>query len=78
MSEYFSKHNALNFGIPGYKIQNLLWRIKNLKFHSNSTLSCISILCAINNVDHNSPEEIVSGLISSGILYKHNVIVPKL
>ena len=62
MSEYFSKHNALNFVIPGYKIQNLLWRIKNLKFHSNSTLSCISILCAINNVDHNSPEEIVSGL----------------
>ena len=66
-SEYFSKHNTLNFGIPGDKIQNLLWRIKDLKFPSNSTLSCIFILCRTNNVDHNFPEEIVSGLISSGI-----------
>ena len=41
--------------------------MKNLKFPSNSTLSCIFILCGTNNVDHNSPEEIVSGLISSGI-----------
>ena len=62
-SEYFSKHNVLNFGIPGEKIQNLLGRIKNLKSPSNSTLSCIFILCGTNNVDHNSPEEIVSGLV---------------
>ena len=40
---------------------------KDMKFPSNSTLSCIFILCRTNNVDHNSPEEIVSGLISSGI-----------
>ena len=38
-----------------------------MKFPSNSTLSCIFILCGTYNVDHNSPEEIVSGLISSGI-----------
>ena len=63
-SEYFSKHNTLNFGIPGDKIQNLLGNIKNLKFPSNSTLSCIFILCGTSNVDQNSPEEIVSGLIS--------------
>ena len=27
-SQYFSKHNTLNFGIPENKIQNLSWRIK--------------------------------------------------
>ena len=54
-SDYFSKHNMLNFGIPGDKIQNLLWRIKNLEFPLNSTLSCIFILCGTNNVDRNSP-----------------------
>ena len=66
-SEYFSKHNALNFGISGDKIQNLVWRIKNLKFLSNSTLSCIFILCGTNNVGHNSPEGIISGLTLRGI-----------
>ena len=65
--EYFPKHNWFNFGIPGDKIQNLLWRIKSLKFPSNSTLSCIFILCGTNNVNHNSPEEVVTRLISSGI-----------
>ena len=71
-SEYFSKHNTLNFVLPEDKTQNLLWRIKKLKFPSNSTLSCIFIycifiLCGRNNMDHNSPEEIVSGLSTSGI-----------
>ena len=59
--------NITHFFIPGDKIQNWLWRIKNLKFPSNSSLSCIFILCGTNNVDDNSPEEIVSELISSGI-----------
>ena len=66
-SEYFSKYNALNFGIPGDAIQNLLWRIKNLKFPSNSTLSCIFILCGTDNMDHNSAEDVIRGFISSGI-----------
>ena len=51
-SEYFSKHSTLNFGIPGDKIQDLLWRRKNLRFPSNSTLSCIFFLCGTNNVDN--------------------------
>ena len=70
-SEYFSKHSTLNVGIPGEKIQNLLWKIENLEFTSNLTWSCIFILCGTNNVDHNSAGEIVRGLISF-------VIVPKL
>ena len=36
-SEYFSKHHTLSFGVPGDKIQNLLWRIKNLKLLSLRT-----------------------------------------
>ena len=65
--EYFAKHNWFNFGIPGDKIQNLLWSIKSLKFPSNSTLSCIFILWVTNNVNQNSPVEVVPRLISFGI-----------
>ena len=59
-------YNTLNSGIPGDK-QNLVWMIKDLAFLSNSTLSYIFVLCGTNNIDHNSPEEIVSGLNSSGV-----------
>ena len=69
--------NITHFFIHGDKIQNLLWRIKNLKFPSNASLSCIFILCGTNNVDDNSPEEIVS-LFHLEFPYKPNVIVPKL
>ena len=67
-SQYFSERNTLKFSIPGDKVQSLLLRITNLKFSSNLTSSCIFIPCGIYSVDHNSPEEILSGLTSSGIL----------
>ena len=39
--KYFSSHNTLNFGIPRDKIQNVLWRIQNLKCitHKSNTYS---------------------------------------
>ena len=59
-SEYFSKYSTLNVGIPENKIQNVSWWIENLKFPSNLSLSCIFIVCGANNIDHNSPEEIIN------------------
>ena len=68
---YFISHRTLNFGIPGDKIQNVLWRIQNLNFSNNPSVKYIFILCGTNNLDHNSPEELVHGIILSGIAAKN-------
>ena len=70
MEKYFSRHNTLNFGVPGDKIQYLLWRIQNLNFSNNSSIKYIFILSGTNNLDHNPPEERVNGMVLSGISAK--------
>ena len=56
----------LNFEIQGDKIQNILWRLNNLDFSKNCSMKYVFILGGTNTVDHNSPEEIANGLITSG------------
>ena len=63
---YFSIHNMLNFGIQGDKIKNILWRLNNLNFSKNCSMKYVFILGG-TNVDHNSPEEIANGLITSAL-----------
>ena len=81
---YFSIHNSLNFGIESDKIQNILWRLNNLNYSKNCGIKYFFILGGSNNVDHNSPEEIANGLITSGLSAQaqcHNakaVIIPLL
>ena len=81
---YFSIHNSLNFGIESDKIQNILWRLNNLNYSKNRGIKYFFILGGSNNVDHNSPEEIANGLITSGLSAQaqcHNakaVIIPLL
>ena len=59
--KYFSSNNTLNFGIPGDKIQHVLWRIQNLNFSNNFSIQYIFILCGTNSLDHNPPEELDNG-----------------
>ena len=66
----FSSQNTLNFGIPGDKIQHVLWRIQNLNFPNSFSIQYIFILCGTNNLDHNTPEELAEGIILSGISAK--------
>ena len=61
----FSNHNTLNFGILGDKIHNILWQLSNLNLSRNCSIKLVFILGGTNNIDHNSPEEIADGLISS-------------
>ena len=63
----FSRHNTLNFGIPGDKMQHILWRIQKLDFSDNSSIKYIFILSGTNNLDHNPLEELVNGIILSRI-----------
>ena len=70
MEKDISRHNTLNFGIPGDKIQHVLWRIQNLDFSNNSSIKCIFILSGTNNFDYNPPEELVNGIILSRVSAK--------
>ena len=67
--KYFSSHNTLNFGIPRDKIQNVLWRIQNLKCITHK-IKHTFILCGTNNLVHNNPEDIANGIMSVGISAK--------
>ena len=49
-----SRHNTLNFGLPGNKMSHVLWRIQNLIFPNNSGIKYIFILSGTNNLDHNT------------------------
>ena len=63
----FSHHNTSNLGIPGDKIQHVLWRTKNLNFSNSSSIEYIFILSGTNNLDLNPPEEIANGIMLSVI-----------
>ena len=64
---YFSIHNTLNFGIQGDKIQNMQWRVNSLNFSKDCSINYVFILGGTNNVDHDFPEEIANGRITSGL-----------
>ena len=53
--------------MPRDKIQHVLWRIQNSNFSNNFSIHYIFILCGTHSLDHNPPEELVSGIILSGI-----------
>ena len=59
--------DALNCGIGGDKVQNVLWRVQNLPI--SSSLKNI-ILCGANNLQQDSPEDIVDGIIEIGHCFK--------
>ena len=67
---YFNHHGALNFGIAGDEVQNVLRRVNNLYFSSNLDLKYVFILCDNNNIGHNSPQSIASIVISTGLAFQ--------
>ena len=58
---YFKPLNAINCGIGGDRVGNILWRCKNLA--SSSNLQNAVIMCGTNNIQHSSVEEIVDGIV---------------
>ena len=61
-NNFFSSFGALNFGISGDKIQNVLWRMRNMTLPSSTKY--VIIHCGTNNLGHNSPIHIAEGLIN--------------
>ena len=64
---YFTKNIYLNCGISGDSTQHVLWRAKNLTLPS--TIKNVFILCGSNNVNKDSPIEIVNGIVSIGLSF---------
>ena len=65
---YFKPLNAINCGIDGDRIQNVLWRSNNLlspPFFQNTV-----ILCGTNNIQRDSSEYITGGILEIALSLK--------
>lgn len=60
----FQPLNAVNFGIGGDKIQNVLYRIKSDEL-SNKTTKIVVLMVGTNNTERDNPEQIFQGLLAS-------------
>ena len=68
-NNFFKPIDALNCGIGGNRVQNLLWRVQNLPI--SSSLNNAVILCGTNNLQQDSPENIVDGTLFSKTTPSH-------
>ena len=59
-NRYCKPSNAINCGIGGDRVQNILWRCQNLP--SSPYLQNV-IMCGTNNIQHNSVEDIMDGIV---------------
>ena len=64
-SRYFKPLNAINCGIGGDRVQSILWRCQNLP--SSPHLQNAVIMCGTNNIQHNSVEDIVDGIVEIAV-----------
>ena len=58
---YFKPLNAINCGIGGNRVQNILRRCQHLP--SSPRLQNAVIMCGTNNIQHNSVEDTVEGIL---------------
>ena len=75
---YFKPLNAINCGIGGERIQNVLWRINNLP--SSPYFQNAVIFCSTNNIQQDSSEDTVDGILEIALTlrrkYNHlNIVV---
>ena len=67
-NRHFKPLNAVNCGIDGHRVQNILWRCQNLP--SFPHLQNAVIMCGTNNIQHNSVEDIVDGIVEIALLLR--------
>ena len=60
-TRYFKPLYAINCGIGGDRVENVLWRCRNLPSCPN--LQNAVIMCGTNNIQPNSVEDIVDGIV---------------
>ena len=75
-NEYFCEKSTINCVIGGDRVQNVLWRAKNLPLPSS--LSYVVILCGSNNLNIDTTRDIVEGIISIGMCLKDRLKMLKI
>ena len=68
---YFLSHNSLNLGVGGDKTQNVLWRVQNMSFPQS--VKNVFVLCGVNNIDSNTPEDIAQSILLCGTSLKSKI-----
>ena len=64
---FFAPLVAINFGIGGDKVQNILWRIEDMEF---PPVEYLFLHCGTNNMRSSSPKDIADGILSIGVMAK--------
>ena len=64
-NESFTPLGAINLGIGGDKVENILWRIEDTNLPP--TLECFFVHCGTNNIGSSSPKDIADGILSIGM-----------
>ena len=67
-NEYFTPINALNLGIGGDRVENVLWRAMDLPLPSS--VKNVVILCGTNNIPIDTPRDIADCIISIGSIFQ--------
>ena len=67
-NKFFKPIDALKCGIEGDKVQNVSWRVQNLPI--SSSLKNAVVFCGTNNLQQDSPEDIIDGIIEIGHCFK--------
>ena len=66
----------INLGIRGDSVENILWRVRDIAFPPRS--KNVVILCGTNNINKDTPYDIVQGLIVIGSVFKNQCNNPNI
>ena len=66
----------INLGISGDRVENVLWRARDIPFLPS--LKNVVILCSTNNINKDSPYDIVQGLIAINSVFKNSSSNPNI
>ena len=67
-NEYFALKNALNLGIKGDRVENILWRIIDLPLQSS--IKNVVTLCGTSNIQIETHRDIADCIISIGSIFQ--------
>ena len=66
--QIFTPLGAINLGIGGDKVENILWRIEDMNLPP--TLQYLFVHCGTNNIGSSSVKDIADGILSIGVMAK--------
>ena len=69
--KYFKLYKAVNCGIPGDRIQHILWRAEDLSVPPSATY--VVVHCGTNNLDHDKPKTIVDNIVKIGKVFQEKL-----